>query len=170
MWRKEIVEPSRIRKLPEGFGWVDHRLAREGLIGGFGPEALALYLFLVAVADAEGVSWYSDASLRRRLSLAPSRLDSARGELVAGGLVAYRKPHYQVLELPCARASDGFRMAVETAAAARVHPAPEWRQPLGTEGMGVSLHPAASVYRRGEGIFDALPVSAVLGAMFGGAK
>ena len=170
MWRKEIVEPSRIRKLPEGFGWVDHRLTREGLIGSFEPESLAMYLFLVAVADAEGVSWYSDASLRQRLNLAASRLEAARNGLVAGGLVAYRRPHYQVLELPGVRASDGFRLAVEPAAAAHVHPEPERRQPLGAEGMGVSLHPSASVYRRGDGVFDALPVSAILGGMFGGAK
>jgi hypothetical protein len=61
--------------------------------------ALALYLFLVTVADADGLSWYSDAALCRQLSLDASLLECARSELVRCGLAAYSKPLYQILDL-----------------------------------------------------------------------
>ena len=67
--------------------------------------ALALYLFLVTVSDADGLSWYSDAALCRQLSLDESLLDCARSELVRCDLVAYRKPIYQILDLAPVRAS-----------------------------------------------------------------
>jgi hypothetical protein len=59
----------------------------------------ALYLFLVTVADAQGLSFYSDLSLCRRLSMAPLVLHRARQELIACDLVAYAEPLYQVLAL-----------------------------------------------------------------------
>jgi hypothetical protein len=62
-------------------------------------QAAALYLFLVTVADAQGLSYYSDAVLGRRLSMAPARLSQARAELLRAGLIAYQRPLYQVLAL-----------------------------------------------------------------------
>ena len=55
---------------------------------------------LVSVADAQGLSYYSDESLSRRLQLEPGQLAQARQQLIAGDLVAYQKPLYQVLSLP----------------------------------------------------------------------
>lgn len=60
---------------------------------------MALYLFLVTVADADGLSWYSDTALCRVLSWELPALQQARIELRAADLVAYRKPLYQVLDL-----------------------------------------------------------------------
>jgi len=62
-------------------------------------SALALYLFLVTVADADGLSWYSDSALCGLLSWTATQLQGARAELVNAELVAYRKPLYQVLDL-----------------------------------------------------------------------
>ena len=62
-------------------------------------SAWALYLFLTSVADAEGLSYYSDASLTRRLNLDPLRLSASRRQLIQAGLIAYEKPLYQVLSL-----------------------------------------------------------------------
>jgi hypothetical protein len=59
----------------------------------------ALYLFLVTVADAQGLSYYSDAVLAKRLSMAPARLAQARADLLRVGLIAYQRPLYQVLAL-----------------------------------------------------------------------
>jgi hypothetical protein len=56
MMRKEIVDRVRLRHVPEGFGWVDHRLVRDGHVRGRSGGALSLYLFLVTVADSDGVS------------------------------------------------------------------------------------------------------------------
>ena len=62
-------------------------------------SAWALYLFLVSVADAQGLSYYSDAALARRLNLAAPALAASRQQLIASGLLAYEKPLYQVLSL-----------------------------------------------------------------------
>lgn len=99
MKTKPILCPQRLRHVPRQFSWIDQRLVRDGRIQGRSPEALALYLLLCTVADAQGISYYSDASTGRILSLASGTLREARRELVAAGLIAYRAPFYQVLSL-----------------------------------------------------------------------
>jgi hypothetical protein len=99
MIRKHLLCPERVRKIPKQFSWLDQRLVRDGHIGRVSHRAAALYLFLVTVADARGLSYYSDASVCRRLGLDESCLEDARGELVQTGLVAYSPPLYQVLGL-----------------------------------------------------------------------
>ncbi len=96
---REPVLPKRRRRIPPQFSWVDHRLVRDGHIEGRSVEALALYLFLVTVADSDGLSWYSEAALCRVLSWTPPQLRHVRDELREADLVAYRKPLYQVLDL-----------------------------------------------------------------------
>lgn len=96
---REPLVPQRRRRVPPQFSWVDHRLVRDGHIDGRSAEALALYLFLITVADADGLSWYSETALCRVLSWTPSRLAQARTELREADLIAYRKPLYQVLNL-----------------------------------------------------------------------
>ena len=102
MKRKEIVDRGRLRRVPEGFGWVDHRLVRDGHVRGRSGGALALYLFLVTVADGDGVSYYSDETLCGHLGFNLYDLSKFRGELVESWLVAWSRPFYQVLALPCA--------------------------------------------------------------------
>ena len=96
---REPILPQRRRQMPPQFSWVDHRLVRDGHVQGRNASALALYLFLVTVADAEGLSWYSEATLCRQLSWRGPQLHSARVELQHAGLIAYRQPLYQVLDL-----------------------------------------------------------------------
>ena len=97
---KRILDLKRLREVPEHFSWIDHRLVREHLIEQADVCAWALYLFLVCVADAHGLSYYGDASVCRRLRLSPERLAQARRDLVALDLIAYDPPLYQVLSLP----------------------------------------------------------------------
>jgi len=97
---KMPVVPARVRRVPESFSWVDHRLVREGHVNGRSHPALALYLFLVTVADAQGLSYWSENALARRLRLDLARLREVRAELEAAGLVAYEPPVWQVLALP----------------------------------------------------------------------
>jgi len=96
---KRVLIPARLRRPPAQFSWVDQRLVRDGHIRRCGPDALALYLFLVTVADARGLSFYGDASVCRQLSLTPEPLARARDALVAIGLIAWEPPLYQVLAL-----------------------------------------------------------------------
>ena len=97
--RKHVLCPQRLRRVPRQFSWIDQRLVRNGHIGRCGSDALALYLFLVTVADAEGLSYYSDATAGRLLSMDSSTLCRARRELAQAGLIAYQSPLYQVLSL-----------------------------------------------------------------------
>lgn len=90
---------QRLRRPPKQFSWVDHRLVREGAIDSLTHQEMALYLFLVTVADAQGISFYGDTTLMKRLRLDPSQLQSARGGLIHNGLIAFKKPTYQVLAL-----------------------------------------------------------------------
>lgn len=100
MINKHVLRPDRLRQIPTSFSWVDHRLVRHEHLRHRGPVAWALYLFLVTVADAEGLSYYSDASIARHLDIDPLMLSTARQHLIAADLIAYRKPIYQVLALP----------------------------------------------------------------------
>lgn len=99
MKTKTIPCPERLRHVPRQFSWIDQRLVRNRHIRGPSPRALALYLFLCTVADAEGLSYYSDASAGALLTFSGSELRAARAELVAAGLIAYRSPFHQVLGL-----------------------------------------------------------------------
>ena len=97
MIKKRPIYPHRMRRIPSQFSWVDHRLIRDRHIESCSHPALALYLFLVTVADQEGLSYYSDASVMSRLGMDVETLSSARQNLIQAGLVAYEDPLYQVL-------------------------------------------------------------------------
>ena len=123
---REPIVPQRRRRVPPQFSWVDHRLVRDGHVEGRSAPALALYLFLVAVADADGLSWYSEEALCRQLSCDVAQLQSARAELQQAALIAYRRPIYQVLDIspaplpasacatPAVRQRDGEPVAIGT--------------------------------------------------------
>jgi hypothetical protein len=99
MTHKKLLCPERQRQIPPHFSWVDHRLIRQHRLRDCDHSAWALYLFLVSVGDAQGLSYYSDASLARALKLDPLGLSNARRQLIAADLIAYQRPLYQVLDL-----------------------------------------------------------------------
>ena len=94
-----VLCPEQLRHVPPQFSWIDHRLVRDRRIAGRSVEALALYLFLVTVADGQGLSYYSDAGIGKLLPLDGPTLARARQELIRARLIAYEKPLYQVLSL-----------------------------------------------------------------------
>jgi len=96
---KRVLVLERVRRIPAQFSWLDRRLVRDHHIERCDAPGCALYLFLVTVADAQGLSYYSEASIARRLSMDPERLGRARADLVRLGLIAYEPPLYQVLAL-----------------------------------------------------------------------
>ncbi len=99
MVSKIPIIPHRVRRVPRQFSWVDHRLVRDRRIDHCSHPASALYLFLITVGDAQGISYYADASIMRRLSMDVSTLRQARENLVHVGLIAWKKPLYHVLSL-----------------------------------------------------------------------
>ena len=109
MTHKLPIRPDLIRSIPDQFSWVDHRLVRDRHIERIGHHAATLYLFLVTVADSQGLSYYSDRTLCARLMMFAPTLEYARGDLLQAGLVAYKKPLYQVLPLDDAPAAARTR-------------------------------------------------------------
>jgi hypothetical protein len=99
MMQKRLLLPSRVRRLPAQFSWIDQRLVRDHHIERADCTALGLYLFLLTVADAQGLSYYADASIARILSLRPEQVVAARKGLMRARLIAYEAPLYQVLAL-----------------------------------------------------------------------
>lgn len=96
---KRLIRPERLRQVPVGFNWVDHRLVSQNYLGRCDHRSLALYLFLVIVSDVQGLSYYSDAGIARRLKMDSLQVAAARQQLIAADLIAYQKPLYQVLAL-----------------------------------------------------------------------
>ena len=100
---KRLLWPERLRRVPAQFSWVDQRLVRDGYLDQCDAPAAALYLFLVTVADAQGLSYFGEPTLMQRLHLQAAELHAARERLITLQLLAYQAPLYQVLALPAAR-------------------------------------------------------------------
>lgn len=100
MIQKRLLVAERLRRPPAtGWSWVDRRFLREHG-DQLSREAVLLYLFLAAVADRHGLSFYSDHTLTSRLRLSQQVLEKARQELVERDLIAHQLPLVQVLSLP----------------------------------------------------------------------
>lgn len=97
--KKRILCPERLRRVPGQFSWIDQRVVRDRYLQRCDHGALALYLVLVTVADADGLSYYADHTLERMLTMEHAQLIGARQQLCRAGLIAYQKPLYQVLSL-----------------------------------------------------------------------
>ncbi len=97
---KQPLDPSRLRRIgPQGFSWIDRRFVQAGVLDRLDRDEILLYLFLACVSDHSGLSWWSDRRISVALKLAPEDLDRARARLVERGLIAWRPPLYQVLDL-----------------------------------------------------------------------
>ncbi len=90
---------GQLRQTPSQFSWIDHRLVRDGHFESCSCEAMALYLFLLTVADHKGLSYYSQPSLMKQLNLGTLKFTQARAELIQATLIPYKHPLYQVLSL-----------------------------------------------------------------------
>ena len=117
---KQRLRPERLRQVPEQFSWIDHALVQRHLIDRCDARAAALYLFLVTVADAQGLSYYGSASLMQRLHLSTEELGTARQQLIGLELIAYQAPLYQVLAISVPAAAR----ASSTSPAATSSPSP----------------------------------------------
>ena len=97
---KQPVDPERVRTMPVQFGAVDRRLVYQKHIRRMSAEQIALYLFLQCVSDPEGLSFYSDERICEELHFSLNGLWKARDALVDAGFLLYRRPMYQLLNLP----------------------------------------------------------------------
>ena len=97
---KQLLRPERLRQVPEQFSWVDQALVQQHFIDRCDARSAALYLFLITVSDAQGLSYYGAPTLARRLHLSDEQFAAARQQLIELDLIAYCSPLYQVLALP----------------------------------------------------------------------
>jgi hypothetical protein len=97
---KKLIRPERIRKIQGSFSWIDHRFITAGFLGDLSPIEILLYLFLVAVSDRNGLSFYYDDRIASLLKIDLVSLGKAREGLIQRSLLAYEPPLYQILSLP----------------------------------------------------------------------
>ena len=102
-----LPEPARVRRIEGSFGWIDHRLMREGVLDNMTLFEVAVYLFLVLAADKTGVSFYRKDVISKRLWIDWSQFEEAKARLLEKGLIAFRPfspggvdGFYQVLPVP----------------------------------------------------------------------
>ncbi len=148
--QKQLILASRVRTIPKQFSWIDHRLVREGYIGRCHAQALGLYLFLVTVGDAQGLSYYADASIQERLAYSADQLLAARENLIRVDLVAYQSPSYQVLALPTRSTAMAWPPAVSRGDSVK-RPMASPTSPLTAKPAPVS-NPAEALRRLAEAI------------------
>ena len=85
----------------KSYSIVDHQLLHGGFFQKLSHQALALYLFLVVVGDAQGRSYYADLTIQGILRLSERDLSVAREALIKAGLIDYHKPYWWVRNLGC---------------------------------------------------------------------
>lgn len=106
MAKYHIPQPQNVRKIDGSFAWIDHRLLNDGFIEAMTADDLTLYLFLVLVADRNGVSFYRKETICDKISIDFGRFEIARDRLISMGLIAFEaysvcspNGHYQVLSI-----------------------------------------------------------------------
>jgi len=86
---KVVPDPARVRQIRGSFGWIDHRLLREGHLANMGLAEIALYLFLVLAANRQGVSWYRKEHIAKVLGISEEEFHHARERLVQKHLIVF---------------------------------------------------------------------------------
>jgi hypothetical protein len=97
---KRLLFPDRVRKIEGSFSWLDHRFVTGGFLRDLSTLEILLYLFLVAVSDRNGLSFYHDDRIATLLKIDLPALGQAKEGLIRHSLIAYDSPLYQVLSLP----------------------------------------------------------------------
>ena len=98
--QKLPVDPARIRHMPTQFAAVDRRLVYDRHLCGLTHAQMALYLFLHCVSDSTGLSYYGEERIGQYLHLTDAALREARQGLIHRHMLLYRRPMYQLLDLP----------------------------------------------------------------------
>ncbi len=110
---KRVLCPERLRRIEGSFSWIDHRFITGGFLRDLSTVEILLYLFLVAVSDRHGLSFYHDDRIASLLKIDLCALGQARERLLERSLLAYEPPLYQVLSLPSRPVSVPSREARE---------------------------------------------------------
>lgn len=95
------IDRKNIRKITGSFSQIEHRFVSGRYIDLMeSKEEILLYLFLVAVGDVNGVSFYSSERMVSILHISVVCIEEAREGLIDKEFIAYKDGVYQVLSLP----------------------------------------------------------------------
>jgi hypothetical protein len=94
------LEPDRIRKITGSFAFIEHRFLQDGFWYSLDHHQLLLYLFLIIVADRNGLSYYSYDKICTLLRISVDEYILARNALIDQNLIAFDGYLFQVLSLP----------------------------------------------------------------------
>ena len=97
---KNPLCPHRIRKITGSFAFLEHRFLRDGFWANLGHHELLLFLFLVIVADRNGLSYYSYEKICTLLRITVDEYIVARNSLIEKDLISFDGHLFQVLSLP----------------------------------------------------------------------
>ena len=97
---KKILYPQRIRKITSSFAFIEHRFLRDGFWSTLDQHQLLLYVFLILVADRNGLSYYSYDKICTLLKITVDDYIVARDALIKKDLIGFDGHLFQVLSLP----------------------------------------------------------------------
>jgi hypothetical protein len=100
MITKTPLDRDRVRKIAGSFAFVEHRFLRSGFFSVLTHHELLLYVFLVLVADRNGLSYYSYDKICILLKITLDDYIIARDGLIDKDLIAFNGQLFQVLSLP----------------------------------------------------------------------
>lgn len=98
---KNPLCPDRLRKITGSFAFIEHRFLRDGFWVSLSHHELLLYVFLVLVADRNGLSYWRFDKICTFLRISVDEYIVARNHLIKKELIAFDGHLYQVLSLPC---------------------------------------------------------------------
>jgi len=100
MIEKQPLCPDRRRQITGSFAFLEHRFLRDGFWSSLSQHECLLYVFLVLVADRNGLSYYGYDKICTLLRCTLDDYLVARNGLIAKDLVAFDGHLFQVLSLP----------------------------------------------------------------------
>ena len=100
MIEKQPLDPERVRTITGSFAFIEHRFLRDGFWSSLGQHECLLYVFLVLVADRQGLSYYGYDKICTLLRFTLDDYVMARNRLIEKDLIAFDGHLFQVLSLP----------------------------------------------------------------------
>ena len=100
MMEKQLLCPHRRRQITGSFAFIEHRFLRDGFWSSLSQHECLLYVFLVLVADRNGLSYYGYDTICTLLRFTLDDYLVARNGLIDKDLIAFDGHLFQVLSLP----------------------------------------------------------------------